>query len=287
MNLTLILMILYPIYAYIIVLTILYTRKLSKDRKGIEETCNQFIKKEEDLLNKIELIRKELREEIVSEFDSVVKNNVNHAMMELEIKKFKWTKDMKQLDFTFNNLGSEEFDTKLTNYCSFAVNSFITNKYLNNPDYRRIGSRILALPELTDNDRRIDIQEIYAMVKSSLSAETYSDIILANYDLDHNDGIMYIISKYIAPVYNSLIEITWAQNSENTYNTLNPDGDEDYITQDEIEVRQDNEFYEKLLSSIEEDFNKANDNINDDEKKNDHRIIINKLKTADDILNEL
>ena len=125
------------------------------------------------------------------------------------------------------------------------------------------------------------------MVKSSLSAETYSDIILANYDLDHNDGIMYIISKYIAPVYNSLIEITWSQNSENTYNTLNPDGDESYVTQDEIEVQQDNEFYEKLLSSIDEDFNKANDKIHNDEEQNDHRVIINKLKTADDILNEL
>ena len=286
MNLTLILVILYPIYAYIIVLTILHTRKISKDKKGIQETYDQFIKKEEDLLSKIEMIRKELREEIISEFDNVIKNNVSHTMMELEIKKFKWTKDMKQLDFTFNNLGSEEFDNKLTNYCSFAVNSFITNKYLNNPDYRRIGSRILALPELTDNDRRVDIQEIYSMVKSSLSAETYSDIILANYDLDHNDGIMYIISKYIAPVYNSLIEITWSQNSENTYNTLNPDGDENYITQDEIEVQQDNEFYEKLLSAIDDDFNKVNTQAAS-KKKDEHRIVINKLVSTDDILNDL
>lgn len=286
MNLTLILVILYPIYAYIIVLTILHTRKISKDKKGIQETYDQFIKKEEDLLSKIEMIRKELREEIISEFDNVIKNNVSHTMMELEIKKFKWTKDMKQLDFTFNNLGSEEFDNKLTNYCSFAVNSFITNKYLNNPDYRRIGSRILALPELTDNDRRIDIQEIFAMVKSSLSAETYSDIILANYDLDHNDGIMYIISKYIAPVYNSLIEITWSQNSENTFLTLNPDGNESYVTQEEIEAEQDNELYEKLLSAIDDDFNKVNTQAAS-KKKDEHRIVINKLVSTDDILNDL
>ena len=286
MNLTLILVILYPIYAYIIVLTILHTRKISKDKKGIQETYDQFIKKEEDLLSKIEMIRKELREEIISEFDNVIKNNVSHTMMELEIKKFKWTKDMKQLDFTFNNLGSEEFDNKLTNYCSFAVNSFITNKYLNNPDYRRIGSRILALPELTDNDRRVDIQEIYSMVKSSLSAETYSDIILANYDLDHNDGIMYIISKYIAPVYNSLIEITWSQNSENTYNTLNPDGNESYVTQEEIEAEQDNELYERLLSAIDDDFNKVNTQAAS-KKKDEHRIVINKLVSTDDILNDL
>ena len=52
-------------------------------------------------------------------------------------------------------------------------------------------------------------------------------------------------------------------------------------------MQQDNEFYEKLLSSIDEDFNKANDKIHNDEEQNDHRVIINKLKTADDILNEL
>ena len=96
------------------------------------------------------------------------------------------------------------------------------------------------------------------MVKSSLSAETYSDVILSNFDLDHNDGIMYIISRYIAPVYNSLVEITWSQNSENTFLTLNPDGNESYVTQEEIEAEQDNELYEKLLSAIDDDFNKVN-----------------------------
>ena len=124
------------------------------------------------------------------------------------------------------------------------------------------------------------------MVKSSLSAETYSDVILSNFDLDHNDGIMYIISRYIAPVYNSLVEITWSQNSENTFLTLNPDGNESYVTQEEIEAEQDNELYEKLLSAIDDDFNKVNTQAAS-KKKDEHRIVINKLASTDDILNDL
>ena len=286
MNLTLILLVLYPIYAYIIVITILYIRKVSRDKKGIEERYTEFTKIEEEFLSKLEEAKKEIREELTNEFDDIIKSNMNYQMMELEMKKFKWTKDMKRLDFTFSNLGSEDFDNKLTNYCSFAVNSFITSKYLNNPEYRRLGSRLFALPELTDNDRQNDIQEIFAMVKSSLSAETYSDVILSNFDLDHNDGIMYIISRYIAPVYNSLVEITWSQNSENTFLTLNPDGNESYVTQEEIEAEQDNELYEKLLSAIDDDFNKVNTQAAS-KKKDEHRIVINKLASTDDILNDL
>lgn len=286
MNLTLILLVLYPIYAYIIVITILYIRKVSRDKKGIEERYTEFTKIEEEFLSKLEEAKKEIREELTNEFDNIIKGNMNYQMMELEMKKFKWTKDMKRLDFTFSNLGSEDFDNKLTNYCSFAVNSFITSKYLNNPEYRRLGSRLFTLPELTDNDRQNDIQEIFAMVKSSLSAETYSDVILSNFDLDHNDGIMYIISRYIAPVYNSLVEITWSQNSENTFLTLNPDGNESYVTQEEIEAEQDNELYEKLLSAIDDDFNKVNTQAAS-KKKDEHRIVINKLASTDDILNDL
>ena len=146
MNLTLILLVLYPIYAYIIVITILYIRKVSRDKKGIEERYTEFTKIEEEFLSKLEEAKKEIREELTNEFDNIIKGNMNYQMMELEMKKFKWTKDMKRLDFTFSNLGSEDFDNKLTNYCSFAVNSFITSKYLNNPEYRRLGSRLFALP---------------------------------------------------------------------------------------------------------------------------------------------
>ena len=106
MNLTLILLVLYPIYAYIIVITILYIRKVSRDKKGIEERYTEFTKREEEFLSKLEEAKKEIREELTNEFDNIIKGNMNYQMMELEIKKFKWTKDMKRLDFTFSNLGS-------------------------------------------------------------------------------------------------------------------------------------------------------------------------------------
>lgn len=41
MNLNLILLVLYPIYTYIIVITIVYIRKISRDKKGIEERYNR------------------------------------------------------------------------------------------------------------------------------------------------------------------------------------------------------------------------------------------------------
>ena len=59
MNLNLILLVLYPIYTYIIVITILYIRKISRDKKGIEERYTEFTKREEEFLSKLEEVKKE------------------------------------------------------------------------------------------------------------------------------------------------------------------------------------------------------------------------------------
>ena len=82
MNLTLILLVLYPIYAYIIVITILYIRKVSRDKKGIEERYTEFTKIEEEFLSKLEEAKKEVREELTNEFDDIIKSNTNYQMME-------------------------------------------------------------------------------------------------------------------------------------------------------------------------------------------------------------
>jgi cystathionine beta-lyase family protein involved in aluminum resistance len=59
-----------------------------------------------------------------------------------------------------------------------------------------------------------------------------------------------------------------------------------YDTLEEIEAEQDNELYEKLLSAIDDDFNKVNTQAAS-KKKDEHRIVINKLVSTDDILNDL
>ena len=45
-------------------------------------------------------------------------------------------------------------------------------------------------------------------------------------------------------------------------------------------------LYEKLLSAIDNDFNKVNTQAAS-KKKDEHRIVINKLTSTDDILNDL
>lgn len=204
MNWNIVLM-LYPIYIYVIVLTVVYFNKIKKDNDEIKKLKEQH-------LGEIQNIKNELRQE----FDAIVREDSSNKLFQLEVEKFKWTKDMNKLQFAFENLGSDKFDEKMNQYCEFAINNYIISNYINNSKYRRLGSKVLNLPNLTEADRHADLEAIYAMIKSSLSAETYSSYLLLNFDLNHSDGRMYIMSKYIAPIYNELIETIWNENFKNT-----------------------------------------------------------------------
>ena len=232
-----ILLVLYPIYFYVIVLTVVYFKKIKKNNEEIEK-----LKKEH--IQEIGNIKNELRQE----FNSIVREDSNNKLFELEVEKFKWTKDMNKLQFAFDNLGSNEFDEKMNQYCEFAINNYIISNYINNSKYRRLGSKVLNLPDLTESDRHKDLESIYAMIKSSLSAETYSAYLLANFDLNHSDGKMYILSKYIAPIYNELIDAIWQKNFENTNIVMYGGAAEK--TNTEIQQTVEEERYNNLLNIL-------------------------------------
>lgn len=145
-----------------------------------------------------ESIEDKVKEEVNSEINQSritieeATARVNAFVAENEARKFRMSISIENLEKNLNKM--------LAN----VIDNYMMNTYYNNPSHAKADGTFI-LPRIDHDTKVADLERIYLRFRSIVNHDFIKDLSVL-YNIDTPEGESFIVSRYIAPMYNNEVE---------------------------------------------------------------------------------
>ena len=180
------LLVVYPILLYVIFVTIFIFKRDSE---------------------KIKILNKTIEEQasVINNIDSLIENNLRTKMFNLEVLRMEQDIKMQKLKF-IESINIDNVNNTIGDLVDFLVNNYIDKKYRTDPKFLLTSYPYINSLLITNEIRMADIKEIFLKFKVIINSEYFSELLSVAFNIQAEILPEFIIGKYIAPNYNSIID---------------------------------------------------------------------------------
>ena len=181
-----ILLVVYPILLYVIFITVFIFKRDSEKLKNLNKIVDE-------------------QKSIIDNMDVLIDNNLKTRMFNLELIRIEQDIKMQKLRF-IENINIDNVNKTVNDLVDFLVNNYIDKKYRTDPKFLLTSYPYINSLLITNEIRMADIKEIFLKFKVIINSEYFSELLSVAFNIQAEILPEFIIGKYIAPNYNSIID---------------------------------------------------------------------------------